>query len=291
MLAIDLPGFGHSEGRTDLFSPQAMGRFLVRLIDEWELGAPHVFGPDVGGPAALFAAAESPSSLTSTVIGNGATAYPLDVAGNLKDLIANPDFESLLALDGAEVIRQAMAMHETYEVSAAAMEDYMTGYAGSRFGESARFVRNYPTDLALLEGLLPQIQTPVKIIASDHDPMVPLSNAEYLNKRLPRCELTVLDPGHFAWEDDAAAYGDAALAWLDGGFAASEVMPDADDRRVRDRRHIRRSGVARPAAGGDADADRGGSGAAEVAVRDELATPAAAFHRAPRWRIRGVRRK
>jgi pimeloyl-ACP methyl ester carboxylesterase len=64
VLAVDLPGFGHSEGRVDLFSPQAVGRFLVGLIDEWELGAPHVFGPDVGGPAALFAAAESPTSLT-----------------------------------------------------------------------------------------------------------------------------------------------------------------------------------------------------------------------------------
>ena len=219
VVAIDLPGFGHSEGRTDLFSPRAMGEFLVQLIEEWELGAPHVLGPDVGGPAALFAAAESPSSLTSAVIGNGATAYPLEVDGNLRDLIANPDFQSLLALDGAEVTEQSMGMHETYEVSAAALEDYMTSYAGSRFGESARFVRNYPTDLALLEGLLPQIQTPVKIINSDHDPMVPLSNAEYLNARLPRCELTVLDAGHFAWEDKADAYGDAALAWLKGGFA------------------------------------------------------------------------
>ena len=219
VLAIDLPGFGHSEGRTDLLSPQAMGRFLLRLIDEWKLGAPHVFGPDVGGPAALFAAAESPSSLTSAVIGNGATAYPLEVDGNLKELIANPDFESLLALDGAEVTEQSMGMHETYEVSAAALDDYTTGYAGSRFGESSRFVRNYPTDLALLESLLPEIETPVKIIASDHDPLVPLSNAEYLNQRLPRCELTVLNLGHFAWEDGAEAYADAALAWLDGGFS------------------------------------------------------------------------
>jgi pimeloyl-ACP methyl ester carboxylesterase len=218
VLAIDLPGFGQSEGRVDLFSPQAMGRFLERLIDEWELGAPHVFGPDVGGPAALFAAAESPSSLTSMVIGNGATAYPLDVAGNLEDLIANPDLDSLLALDGAEVVRQSMTMHEVYEVSTAALEDYVTSYAGSRFGESSRFVRNYPTDLALLAPLLPKISTPVKVIASDHDPLVPVSNAEYLSERLPRCELTVLSLGHFAWEDGADAWGDAALEWLDGGF-------------------------------------------------------------------------
>jgi pimeloyl-ACP methyl ester carboxylesterase len=218
LLAIDLPGFGHSEGRVDLFSPQSMGRFLLRLIEEWGLRPPHVFGPDVGGPAALFAAAESPSSLRSMVIGNGATAYPLEVGGNLKDLIANPDFGSLLALDGADVVRQAMTMHERDEVSEAALQDYRTAYAGSRFGKSARFVRSYPIDLALLKDLLPEIETPVKIIAGARDPLVPISNAEYLVERLPRCELTVLDLGHFAWEDGADAWGDAALAWVQGGY-------------------------------------------------------------------------
>ena len=218
VLAIDLPGFGQSEGRADLFSPQAMGRFLVRLINEWNVDAPHVFGPDIGGPAALFAAAESPHALTSMVIGNGATAHPLDVVGNLEDLIANPDFDSLLALDGAEVVRQSMTMHESYEVTEAALEDYMTSYAGTRFGESARFVRSYPTDLGLLTDLLPQIETPVKVIAGDHDPLVPVSNANYLSERLPHRELTVLSRGHFAWEDGADAWGDAALAWVQGGF-------------------------------------------------------------------------
>ena len=222
VLAIDLPGFGHSEGRVDLFSPQAMGRFLIGLIDEWDLRMPHVIGPDVGGPAALFAAAESPGSLTSMVIGNGATSYPLDVGGNLKELIANPDFKSLLALDGADIVRQAMTMHETYELSPTAMEDYVTAYAGPRFGESARFVRNYPVDLALLKDLLASIETPVKVIAGARDPLVPIGNAEYLSQRLPRCELTVLDLGHFAWEDGADAWGDAALAWVQGGYERIE---------------------------------------------------------------------
>jgi pimeloyl-ACP methyl ester carboxylesterase len=218
LIAIDLPGFGHSEGRTDLFSPRAMGRFLVRLIDEWELRPPHVVGPDVGCPATLWAAAESPSSLTSAIVGNGATSVPLEIGGALADLVANPDFDSLLALEGADVVRQSMQTHETYEVSATALEDYVTAYAGSRFGESARFVRTYPTDLPLLKDQLPNIRTPVNVLASTRDPMVPLSNAEFLVERLPRVELTALDFGHFAWEDGADAYGDAVLAWLDGGF-------------------------------------------------------------------------
>ena len=219
VVAIDLPGFGHSEARTELYSPRAMGRFLVRLIDEWELGTPHIVGPDVGCPATLFAAAESPRSLTSAIVGNGATSYPLEVGGPLKDLIDNPDFASLLALDGAEVVRGSMQSHETYELSAVALNDYVTAYAGSRFGESARFVRNYPADLPVLKDLLPRIQTPIYVLASARDPMVPISNAEFLAARIPRSELTALDFSHFGWEDGAEEYGDAILAWLDGGYA------------------------------------------------------------------------
>jgi pimeloyl-ACP methyl ester carboxylesterase len=219
VIAIDLPGFGHPEARTDLYSPQAMGSFLVRLIEQWRLGAPHIVGPDVGCPATLFAAAESPTSLTSAIVGNGATAYPLDVGGPLKDLIDNPDFASLLALDGADVVRSSMQAHETYEPSPLALEDYVTAYAGTRFGESARFVRNYPTELPLLAERLPGIQTPVYVLASARDPMVPISNAEFLVERLPRSELTALDFSHFGWEDGAEDFGDAILAWVDGGFA------------------------------------------------------------------------
>jgi pimeloyl-ACP methyl ester carboxylesterase len=40
VVAIDLPGFGHSDGRPDLIAPDASGAFLGRLIDEWGLGAP-----------------------------------------------------------------------------------------------------------------------------------------------------------------------------------------------------------------------------------------------------------
>ena len=60
LLAIDLPGFGQSERRNDLLSPQAMGEFLIRLVDEWGLNTPHVVAPDVGTAAVLFAAARHP---------------------------------------------------------------------------------------------------------------------------------------------------------------------------------------------------------------------------------------
>jgi len=54
VVAIDLPGFGHSDGRSELIAPDTSGTFLARLIDEWGLGAPYVVGPDVGTAAALL---------------------------------------------------------------------------------------------------------------------------------------------------------------------------------------------------------------------------------------------
>src|SRR5689334_149093 len=38
VVAIDMPGFGHSDGRPELIAPDTSGAFLAGLIDEWGLG-------------------------------------------------------------------------------------------------------------------------------------------------------------------------------------------------------------------------------------------------------------
>ena len=58
VVAIDLPGFGHSDGRPELIAPDTTGAFLAQMIDEWELGAPHVVGPDVGTSRGPFPGGE-----------------------------------------------------------------------------------------------------------------------------------------------------------------------------------------------------------------------------------------
>ena len=75
LVAIDLPGFGHSQRRDELLSPRAMGEFLIRLADAFGLEHPHVVGPDVGTGASLFAAALHPGRLRSLVVGSGARRF------------------------------------------------------------------------------------------------------------------------------------------------------------------------------------------------------------------------
>jgi pimeloyl-ACP methyl ester carboxylesterase len=215
LVAIDLPGFGKSEGRPELFSPQAMGTFLLKLIDEWELGHPHVVGPDVATGATLFAAAQDADRFPSAVVGSGAASVPLQVTGALKELIEAPDTSQFQALDGREIVAGALDGIERHTLPEAVREDYLSSYAGDRFVESMAYVRNYPNDLPILADRLGDIRTPVQIIAGRHDALVPPSNAEFLHERLGESKLDILETGHFTWEDGADQYLELTRAWVE----------------------------------------------------------------------------
>ena len=103
-------------------------------------------------------------------------------------------------------------------------EDYLASYEGERFVESMRYVRTYPTELPVLRDLLPEIQTPVQIIAGARDPAVPPVNAEYLHERLPKSKLDIIDAGHFTWEDAADEYAALVTSWW------REATPRSDSR-------------------------------------------------------------
>jgi pimeloyl-ACP methyl ester carboxylesterase len=84
LVAVDLPGFGHSQRRVALLSPRAMGEFVIRVADAFGLEHPHVVGPDVGNGASLFAAALHPGRLRSLVVGTGGTARVANTLGARK---------------------------------------------------------------------------------------------------------------------------------------------------------------------------------------------------------------
>ena len=221
LVAIDLPGFGHSQRRDALLSPQAMGEFLIHVADTLGLENPHVIGPDIGTAAALFAAAMHPGRLRSLVVGSGGTAYPLRLGGALKDWVEAPDLQGYRSADPRQIVAAALTGIERYPLPDHVREDYLTSYQGDRFVESMRYVRTYPTELPVLRDLLPQIQTPVQIIAGARDPAVPPVNAEFLHERLPKSKLDIIDARHFTWEDAADEYAALVTSWWSGGYATA----------------------------------------------------------------------
>jgi pimeloyl-ACP methyl ester carboxylesterase len=221
LIAIDLPGFGQSERRAELQSPRAMGGFLLRLIDEWELGHPHVVGPDVGTGAVLFAAAEDVDRFPSAVVGSGGASFPLKVTGALAQIIEAPDLSGFQGVDGRDIVAGALEAIERHTLPDAVREDYLASYAGERFVESAAYVRRYPSDLPVLAERLGDIRTPVQIIAGRHDTLVPPSNAEFLHARLAGSKLDILETGHFAWEDGAGDYLELTRSWIEAHSSTS----------------------------------------------------------------------
>ena len=218
VVAVDLPAFGRSQSRPDVRAPEAMGQFVLRILESFGLELPHVIAPDVGTPAALFAAANHPGTFKSLVIGSGATDHT-DIGGILNELVNAPSLEPYRKLTGEEFVRGATDNMKKYKLPGYVLEDYLASYEGARFFESVEFVRDYPKSLPRLAKRLREIAVPCQITVGRNDPFVPVSNAEGLHKGLPKSKLDILDCGHFAWEDGAAEYGKLASDWIKGGYA------------------------------------------------------------------------
>jgi pimeloyl-ACP methyl ester carboxylesterase len=218
LVAIEMPGFGHSDGRPELIAPDAAGAFLERLIDEWGLGSPHIVGPDVGAAAALFLAAKAPERVTSLTIGGGAVRYPVEASGALKGVIDAPSLDAVRALDARTNIGAAVEAVAPSDSEPEVHEDYVSAYDLGRFAESSRFVRHYPEQNVVLRDLLPKITTPAQIVAGRDDDLVPWSNNQYLDDLLPNSEIHPLEAGHFAWEQAPDEYARLIADWIGGGY-------------------------------------------------------------------------
>jgi pimeloyl-ACP methyl ester carboxylesterase len=218
VVALDMPGFGHSDQREDLIAPDASGDFLAHLIQEMNLGAPHIVGPDVGTASALFLASKSPELVTSLTIGGGAVAFPIDAGGSLKFTIEAPSLDPIRELDARANISAAVELGAPSATEPEVHEDYVSAYDLGRFAESARFVRHYPEQNKVIGDLLPSITTPTQIVAGTKDDLVPWSNNQYLADRLPNSEIHPLDASHFAWEEAPEQYGQLVADWIGGGY-------------------------------------------------------------------------
>ena len=217
LLALDLPGFGRSEGRPDLMSPMGMGSFLPKIIDALGLERIHAVGPDVGTSAFLFAAHSRPDLFESLVVGSGVVDAAL-TTGRLKEIIDAASTKPFEVLSGEELATASINRMMKKKPNPQVLEDYQASSRGRRFIEAMEYVRAYPEDLSELREALPGIHTPVLSIWGAIDPIVPMANAEILDKALTRTRSVTLDAGHFVWEDSADEYSAAVLEWIREGY-------------------------------------------------------------------------
>jgi pimeloyl-ACP methyl ester carboxylesterase len=214
LVAVDPPGFGKSDYRESLMNPKAMGEFIIRIADTFGLEHPHVVGPDIGTSSVLFAAAAQPGRFASVVVGSGGAAVPIQVTGVLKDWIEATDLEPYRQFGGRNIVEIALGTIAGYSPSAEIREDYLSAYEGDRFADTIPYAQSYREYLPQLAELLPQIQTPVRIVAGADDQVVPPVNAEFLGQRLPHSRVDLIPgAGHFCWEEKPADYAALVTGW------------------------------------------------------------------------------
>ena len=226
LVAVDLPGFGGSEGRADVLAPEAMGEFILRFMAALNILRPHAIGPDVGTSALLFAEANHPGSFRSVIIGSGATDASLTL-GVLKEMVEADSIEHFRAVAPEAFVRGCLANLHNYQLPHGALMDYIQSYDGDRYVESIRYVQDYRSSLPRLHGRLASVTMPVLIIAGKHDPFVPSADAEKLCAALPHARLFLLDCGHFTWEDEAQAYAEMAVRWINQHKIAEQAKTDS----------------------------------------------------------------
>jgi pimeloyl-ACP methyl ester carboxylesterase len=213
LVAVDLPGFGHSQRSDSRLSPRGMGEFVIAAADAFGLEHPHVVAPGTGTAAALFAAGRHPGRLRSLVVGSGAAAVPLELSGMIGEVVEASGTDGFRGADPRPLVNAVLGGMTRYALPEWVRDDYLASYQGDRFAESLRYLRSYPAELPVPADLLAKIDTPVQIIAGAADTLVPPVNATFLRERLPYSRLDVIDAGHFTWEDAADEYAALVTTW------------------------------------------------------------------------------
>ncbi len=226
VLAIDLPGFGLSDGSPETMSPSAAAEIALRLIDEFGIERFHVVGPDVGAPVALWLAAKHPERVVSANVFNGPGYFPPAMGADLDRLVHSGVYRWL----AANVVSGA-AMDQFYEIAT------KTGYSVAEPSEAARseyyaithnpvshqlglaYLASYESELAALGDLLQETSRPVLVTWGSDDAFVLPENGERLHELLPSSELVIFDnAGHYSHEDAGDRYLEILTAWIDGGY-------------------------------------------------------------------------
>ena len=220
LVALDLPGFGRSEGGLDFMSFEAQSRFLDEFVRTLNLKQTHIVGPDVGMAAALHYAIHRDHDAASLIIGDGPGILPTANGSIINKAVDSGFWRMMFRITGAGAfvdagVRLALV---NYSPSAEEVADYVASYKG-RIAHVTHWFATYPENLATVDPHLAELDLPVKVFWGDLDQFLVVDNAYRLNQRLKRSELQVFENcGHFSYQDKADEFAEMILGWVSGGY-------------------------------------------------------------------------
>jgi len=221
LVAVDLPGFGMSEGDADVMRPSAQAEVLVGVMDALGIDEAYLIGPDVGVPISLWLASHHPERVRGINIYDGPGTWPTDFDPALGSAVRSRFVRWL----GTKPLVRGYLMRQNFDAATSAgyhhftpsdeaVEEYRSiCFDPIKHRRAFEFLGSYAEELPKIEAQLADLDVPVLITWGTHDQFVRPTNAKRLHELLPQSELTVFDnAGHFSHED-------ADDAWL-GRFVA-----------------------------------------------------------------------
>lgn len=217
VIAIDLPGFGMSEGDRRDMSPQAQGDLLNAIFNELDLHDIHLVGPDVGMGAALAYAIHHDHRLSSMVVGNGpGTPGPFKLARMISMLGRFGIMRTTTSWLGcgpliAFTAKLGAIRHRSNAVQ---VDDYKRSYSG-RAAEVLHWFEDIRIKAAALAERVNEIEIPTLVFWGELEVMFDVSNAQHLDDALPHSKLQILpEAGHLAWSDQPEMFASMITEWV-----------------------------------------------------------------------------
>ena len=218
VIAIDLPGFGASEGDRRDMSPSAQGAHLAAIFDELDLHNIHLVGPDVGMAAGLAYILNHNHRLASLAVGHGLGAPgPFKLAFMISMLAKFSFMRFITGLLGAGplIAFSSKLGSIRHRANPKQIDDYKRAYSG-RAAEVVYWFKDFRSKAAELAGRMQEIDIPTLVFWGELDVLFDPSNAKYLDEALPQSKLQILpEAGHLAWADQPELFATMIIDWVE----------------------------------------------------------------------------
>ncbi len=221
LVALDLPGFGQSEGDISYMTFAAQSAFLQKFIAELGLTNIHIVAPDVGMPVALHYVLHRDHKAKSILIGAGPSVQPSKDGSLVRKLIGSAFWRLVFTMTGAPAFISGANQlgYLKHSPSTAEVADYVASYSG-RIRPVTKWFNGYPEGCKDIDPHLATLNVPVHVLWGEHDAFLTADNAERLHARLPKSALTIFkDSGHFFYQDKSAEFTDLVRTWVNGGYS------------------------------------------------------------------------
>ncbi|MGJ8533671.1 MAG: alpha/beta fold hydrolase [Alphaproteobacteria bacterium] len=219
LIALDMPGFGKSEGGMEYMTFAAQSAFLEKFVAALELSDIHIVAPDVAMPVALHYVIHRDHKAKSIAIGDGPGILPSDDGSLIRKVVGYGFWRTLVNTTGMSTFIAGATYlgYLHYSPKAAEVTDYMQSYTG-RARQVTSWFKSYPEATKEIDPSLDTLDVPVQVFWGDQDAFLTTDNAKRLHARLPNSALMIFENcGHFCYQDKSDDFSAMLAAWVNGG--------------------------------------------------------------------------